>query len=819
VVKYSKAFNLMKTLLLIDANSLIHRCFHALPPLTNPKGEPVGALYGISNILLKIIGAQKPDYAAACFDRPEPTFRKQKYDLYKAQRPKAPDELISQIINAHHLFEHFSIKAVEKAGFEADDIIGTLAEKFKKEKNIKVIILTGDLDSLQLIQDGKVSVDTFKKGISDTMVYNEEAVKERYGLRADQLIDYKALVGDASDNIPGVPNVGPKTAADILQKYETLDNFFKNGTKEKAYEKIKAHEKDARLSGELATIIRNVPLETSLEDLNLAPDEKRIAGYFKENNFTSLLKRLPKEALGIETEEIQEEFPKPENQAGLFDNKNVVVITKESLKKIAPEVLGSKEEKAGYNLKQLYKERRFSQPIFDIMIASELLGMDFKDEQEASNTLFHKPLEQDEFILKAYNILSDKIHQKELEKIMYEIEMPLLPVIAQMEENGVLIDLEALESTKKELGLAVKKSEDEVNKIIGKQINPNSPKQLLDYFQNNLHLKINSTSAKTLQKANEKSSLPIFDILLNYRELFKLKSTYIDSFKKLITEDGRIHPTFLQLGAATGRLSCQNPNLQNIPQESAWSPAIRNVFVAPKNYSLVSLDYSQIELRVLASLTGDKNMIETFNNSGDIHTTTAEKIFGVKDNQVTPQMRRVAKTLNFGMMYGMGYRAFSQTAKIPAEQAKQFIKKYFEEFSAVKEWENKILSQSRKTGISKNINGRYRDVSQINSTNQRLSSEMERAAKNMPSQSLAADILKLAMIKVDAYIQKSHPVDIRMILSIHDELIFEINDRLIENGKESSTIKEIKSLMDSAYELKVPLKVAVRIGKRWGEMK
>lgn len=808
----------MKTLLLIDANSLIHRCFHALPSLTNPKGEPVGALYGVSSILLKIIGSQKPDYAAACFDRPEPTFRKEKFNAYKAQRPKAPDELVSQIIDAHHLFGHFSIKAVEMPRYEADDIIGTLAEKFKKEKDLKIIILTGDLDSLQLIKDGKITVNTFKKGISDTITYDEDAVSQRYGLKPDQLIDYKALVGDPSDNIPGVPNIGPKTAANILQKYGTLNNFLKKGLKEKSYEKIKNHEKDAQLSQELAKIVRDVPILEKLEDLSLVPDEKRIANYFKENGFLSLIKRFSKESIESDAGEKEMSGELKSSQAKLFEHKNFISLTQDSIRVLPENVLSSKEEKVGYDLKNLFKQKHFAQPIFDILIALQLLGMDFDDREDASQKLFKKYLPENEFISKAYPWLFKKIEEKGLQKIMYEIEMPLLPAIARMEENGVLLDQKILEETDAELRKEVKKAESAVNKIIGRQINPNSPKQLLEYFQNILHLKMTSTSAEVIEKTNEENPLPIFGELLLYRELFKLKTTYIDAFKKLVSPDGRIHPTFLQLGAATGRLSCQNPNLQNIPQESDWSPKIRNVFAVPKNHLLLAFDYSQIELRVLASLTGDKQMIETFKKGGDIHAATAEKIFSITQDKVTPQMRRLAKTLNFGMMYGMGYRALSQTAKIPADQAKEFIKKYFEQFPIVKEWEGKILAESRKTGIARNINGRFRDVSQINSTNQRFSSEAERAAKNMPSQSLAADILKLAMIKVDDYIQNKHPDEIKMILSIHDELIFEVDEKLLSKKKESPVVKEIKSIMDSAYELKVPIKVSVKMGKRWGEM-
>ena len=397
--------------------------------------------------------------------------------------------------------------------------------------------------------------------------------------------------------------------------------------------------------------------------------------------------------------------------------------------------------------------------------------------------------------------------------------MPLLPVIAQMEKNGVLIDKKTLDLVDDDLSLAVKKAEDKLAQIIGRHINPNSPKQLLEYFQNTLHLKISSTSAETIAKAKEKNPLPVFNTLLEYRELFKLKTTYTDAFKKLIASDGRIHPTFLQLGAATGRLSCQNPNLQNIPAESEWASRIRNIFISPKNHTLVSFDYSQIELRVLASLTGDKNMIEAFRRGEDIHAATAEKIFKVSKEKVTPQMRRLAKTLNFGIMYGMGFRAFSQNAGIPPDQAKEFIKRYFEEFSAVKEWEKKVLDQARKDGIAKNINGRFRDVHQINSTDQRFSSEAERAAKNMPSQSLAADILKLAMIKTEDYIRKNFSSKIKMILSIHDELIFEIDDSLLEKEKDGPVVREIKKIMDSAFRLEVPVKVDCKMGKRWGDMK
>ncbi len=811
----------MKTLLLIDANSLIHRCFHALPPFTNPKGEPVGALYGISNILLKIVSGKKPDYAVACFDRPEPTFRKKIFSDYKAQRPKAPDELISQIIGAHKLFENFSINFVEIPGYEADDIIGSLAKKSEEIKDVKTVILTGDLDSLQLIKDGKIIVDTFKKGISETIVYDEEKVKERYGITPDQLIDYKALVGDASDNIPGVFGIGPKAAALILQKYGTLENFLKKGGDEKYYEKIKKQEETALLSQKLAKIDQYAPIDFEIDDFVFSPDKNKILEYFKENDFSSFIKRLKEDF--VSENKTEEDFKEEETESKeninsreiILKKDDLILITEDSIKSFDKKDLNSKKEKIGYDLKPIYKKINFAQPIFDISIALRLLGMEFDDWQSASLKLFKQDLSEEDFILKSYNWLVGKIKEKGLEKIMYQIEMPLLPVIARMEQNGILVDEKSLEKTKKELNEALKISENKLFEIIGKNINPNSPKQLLDYFQNTLNLKINSTSAETIEKTKEKNDLPVFGALILYREIFKLKTTYIDAFKKLVASDGRIHPTFLQLGAATGRLSCQNPNLQNIPQESDWSSKIRNVFVASPKNRLISFDYSQIELRVLASLTGDKQMIETFKNNGDIHTATAEKIFGASKEQVTKQMRRLAKTLNFGMVYGMGPRAFAQSAKISLKEAQDFIKKYFEQFPAIKEWEKKILDEARQTGISKNINGRFRDVSQINSVNQRFSSEAERVAKNMPSQSLAADILKLAMIGADEYIENKKA---KMILSIHDELIFEVDESLIEEKSKIHFIKDVKSIMENAFELEVPLKVEVKSGKSWGDM-
>lgn len=802
-----------KILLLIDANSLIHRCFHALPPFTDPENNPVGAIYGISNILLKIINDKKPDYAAALFDRPEPTFRKEMFDEYKAHRPKAPNELISQIIEAHKLFDIFSIKTLELPGYEADDLIGTLADKFKKESSLNVLILTGDLDSLQLIEDKKIAVETFKRGISDTIIYDEQKVFERFGVKPNQLIDYKALVGDQSDNIPGVSGIGPKTASEIIRKYNNLDSFFKNGLKEKNYEKIFSSKDIALLSKKLVTINTHAPIDVVLEELECSPNKNIITSYFEEKGFSSLIKRISDKPTRTVVKEIKKESDF--KQISIFSNEDFIIINPEFLNL---KIFSSDKIKIGFGLKDVFKKYELKDPYFDISIALKLLGIQSDTWEEASLIIFKESLSYEDFCRKAYPWLTKKITDSKIEYVFKQIETPLIPVIAEMEKNGVLVEEKTIESVLKELVLEINKKNDDLVKKIGKPINLNSPKQLLEYFQNDLKIKINSTSAKSLEKIKEKNALPIFDELTSYRELFKIKTTYLDSFKKLISSDGRIHPTFLQLGAATGRLSCQNPNLQNIPQESDWSQKIRNIFIAPKNHTLVSFDYSQIELRVLASLSGDKNMIEAFNNKEDIHSVTAQKIFDTSKENVTSQMRRVAKTLNFGMMYGMGYRALAQTAHITPQEAKDFIKKYFDEFSAIKEWQKKIIQEAQLTGVVRNINGRFRSVSGINSVNQQFYSEAERMVTNMPSQSLAADILKISMIKVYEYIQSKHPQDIKMILSIHDELIFEIKESLLENKKNSLVIKNIKELMENSFKLKVPLEVVCRMGKYWGEI-
>lgn len=731
-------------LLLIDAHSLIHRCYHALPPLTNKKGEPTGALYGVASVLLKTLERIQPAYCAALLDRPEPTFRKEKFSDYKAHRPKTEDDLVQQLARAGDLFNALSIHWLELAGYEADDLIGTIATQWvqdKKNKKDIVRILTGDLDALQLVQDGCIEVETFKKGISETHIYNEAEVEGRYGIKPSQLIDYKALVGDASDNIPGVTSIGPKTASDILKTYSTLDTFLQKGTSEKSYQKIESQKDQAFLSRMLATIHTTAPLKVHWEDLAYSFSAEKALVFFRENNFTSLIQRTEKTSTKIE-------------------KKNDVAE------------------------KDMYKR-----------VALQLLEKNINENQ-------------------SWDIIEKELRDAGLWVLWETIERPLVPIIAQIQKNGVRVNKEKLKRTRALLSAKLTELKKELFAFFGDS-NINSPKQVLEIIQKKTGLKISSTSARTIEKI--KKNYPILETLLKYREFFKLKSTYLIPLEKLIKSDGRIHPTFIQIGAATGRIACQNPNLQNIPQESEWSGAIRDAFEAEREFLLVSCDYSQIELRVLAHLSQDTRLCEAFLSGADIHTRTAAFIFGVSDAGVDKQMRRTAKTLNFGMIYGMGHRAFAQSAGITAPEAKKFIEKYFQEFSLVKTWQEEIVLKATRVGFVQNQNGRIRHLPELFSTNAFFASEARRAAINMPTQSIAADILKRAMIRVDTVLKK-YAGKARLILTIHDELIFEIHHSLIHAGTQSDIIKDICDEMESAEKLLVPLVVKTSIGKTWKEL-
>lgn len=798
----------MKNAFLIDANSLIHRAYHALPPLTDKNNNPTGALYGLTSVLIKIFSQKTPDYVVACFDRPEPTFRKERFDDYKAHRPKADDDLVTQLIKAPEIFKAFDIPVIDKAGYEADDIIGTLSHTIAhNHKDIRVVILTGDLDALQLVQDGKIVVETFKKGVSETIEYDEQGVKEKLGVLPTQVIEYKSLVGDTSDNIPGVPGIGPKTASDILTTYPDVATFLEKGSEHKKFELIKEHTKDVVLSKELATIITNVPITFSIEKAVFSPHQEKVATMFETYSFSSLEKRL---SSLFPSQPTHPHHKEENNNSNNYTLPNDTVIIDPNLTTPSKKEYLSEREKVGFGLKEIYKQHPFSPPYFDIQIALQLLGNKCKSKEECEQELGWGQQDFPVFYARAFKYASTHIKKEGVEAVLHDIEFPLIPVLAVMEQRGMYIDTTQLSLVQKQISTQVDKKKKEILSSIGKDINLNSPKQLLEYFKNDLGLSITSTAAEKLEK--EQAQHPIIKDILSYRELFKLKTTYVDAYQKLV-DHNRIHPTFLQLGASTGRLSCQNPNFQNIPHESEWAQDIRKIFAAPEEYTLVSFDYSQIELRVLAWLSDDASMKEAFNNNQDIHALTAQKVFHTKE--VSPAQRRLAKTLNFGVVYGMGPRAFAQQSGLSQKEAREFISTYFEQFSSVKEWQEQILTQARRDGKVSNIHGRFRTLPELHSSKSWVAAEAERMAVNMPTQGTAADIMKLAMIQVHHYIQQHYKDAVYITSTIHDELICEIHN----SCNKEEVIKNIQHIMEHVIKMSVPLKVDVAEGPSWGELK
>lgn len=742
----------MKRLVLIDANALIHRSFHALPPLTTKRGELVNAIYGFISILLRVLKEFRPDFIIAAFDLAEPTFRHLEFEEYKATRPKAPEEIYEQVPKTKEILRAFGIPILEKAGFEADDIIGTVSQKVAKE-DIENIIVTGDLDTLQLVNKN-VKVYTLKKGITDTVIYDEKAVGNRYGLEVEQLRDFKGLKGDPSDNIPGVPGIGEKTAIGLLKKFGNLENLYKKlekgeaeGISEKLRAKLLEYKEQAFFSKKLATIREDVPLKFELRDFDWKKnyDRRKIEKLFQELEFHSLIRRLPGEQGGRMTD------------------------------------MTNKQQTTGR------KEREY-------MIIEEV----YKE-----------------------GILSKKV---------YEIEKNLVPVLREMEQTGIKIDMGQLNKLSKELDLQLKKLEKEIYKLAGIPFNINSPQQLSEILFKKLKISTDglrktpggvlSTAAPELYKLKGKHK--IIDLIINYRELVKLKSTYIDALPKLMDpKTGRIHTNYHQLGTVTGRLSSSDPNLQNIPIRGELGQEIRKAFIAEKGYKLISADYSQIELRIAASIANDRKMIEAFKKGKDIHVLTAAEVNNVSESKVTPQMRYQAKALNFGVLYGMSVVGFAEAAGISRERAKDFIKEYMKDFSGIAKYVEKTKKEAKKKGYVETILGRRRYLPQINSSDFRLRQASERMAINMPIQGTAADIIKVAMIEIEKGLESFG--EAKMLLQVHDELVFEVKEDKIKEVAEiiKETMEGVLNqpeFKDVKKILRVPPEVNIKVGDNWKDL-
>ncbi|EKE15616.1 MAG: hypothetical protein ACD_11C00116G0003 [uncultured bacterium] len=896
-----------KKLILIDGNAIIHRAYHALPPLMTKKGELVNAVYGFSSTLLSVIDEFKPDYVIASFDLAAPTFRHKEYKEYKATRAKAPDELYAQIPLIKKVVRAFNIPIYEKEGFEADDIIGTIAKQSEaSDEEIENIIVTGDMDTLQLVND-KTKVYTMRRGLSDSILYDEEGVKKRYGISPEQLRDFKGLRGDPSDNIPGVKGIGEKTATTLLQSYKTLEGVYENidAIKGAVKEKLEKDKTQAILSKKLATIEINAPVKLNLSEAVLREyDKNEIVDLFKELNFFSLIKRLPKK-IGEEDNEISKGVA--DFKYAKVEEKNVEKILQEiSLQKEFSFSIETREEKIvgisfshktgrafyfpcsenllslvkpifenknifkiGYDLKNSYKilaqnnihlnlGELFDKG-WDVMLAAYVLEPGRKIELEKliltelgeeielqkkskgqlsmlgggenEVDLIKTACQKADYCLKLKSILEEKIKEisQEQEKnngntnsiasVFSKIEMPLIETLAKMELFGIKLNPIIFKGIAEKISVKLKNLEKSIYELAGTQFNINSPGQLSDILFSVLKLPTNlikktktkySTASSELEKLRDQHK--IIEKIEEYRELFKLKTTYLDTIPLLTDENSRIHTTFNQAITATGRLSSTEPNLQNIPIKTDLGKMLRTAFEAEEDFVLVSADYSQIDLRAIAHVSEDKKLIEAFHRGEDIHKITASEVNKVSLSQVSDKMRSAAKALNFGVIYGIGAYGFSQSAGISREEAQQFINTYMEKFSGVAAYMQATRKLVKENGYVETILGRRRYLPEINSPNFQAQSGAERMAINMPIQGLAADIVKLAMIKLEPLAEK-YSGKARAILQIHDEIIFEVREEIAQEFSQQA-----KKIMENVLTLKVPLVVDVKIGENWGEL-
>ncbi len=776
-----------RRLVLLDAHAILHRAYHALPEFTSSKGEPTGGLYGLSTMLLKIIADLKPDYVVACYDLPGPTYRHEAYEGYKAKRPKADDALISQMNRSRDIFTAFGVPMYEKAGFEADDMLGTIVEQVKKDKDLDVVIASGDMDTLQLVNNKKVRVYTLRKGIQDTIIYDEDGVVERFGFAPEFLPDFKGLRGDPSDNIIGVPGIGEKTASILIKNFGTIENMYrelkkdkksfggKSGISPRVIQLLEEYEEEALFSKMLASIRRDAPIEFALP-------QKRWSEAFELPKavelFTDLGFRTLRERLKVQ-----------------FGEKSEGKMTEEGVQEVPAE-----EEIKRVGIAVWLLDSNLTNPSLEDIL------------QFAKTSSFSQ----------ARDKVLAQIKETELLKVYEEIELPLIPVVSNMEKRGIRVDIPYLEKLSVDYHRELDKREKEIYKLAGGEFNINSPRQLGEVLFEKLNLTVkNQKKTGTGQKSTRESELeklrgshPVVEEIFAHRELQKLLSTYIDNIPKMVDTEGRLHATFLQTGTTTGRMSSQNPNLQNIPIRTELGRNIRKAFVADEGFVLAAFDYSQIELRVAAFLSQDERLVEIFKNKGDVHSAVAAQVFSVPPELVDYEMRRRAKIINFGILYGMGVNALRESLGTTRAEAQQFYNEYFKNFSGLAHYLAQIKAQASRKGYTETYFGRRRTLEGISSLIPYVRAQAERMAINAPMQGTTADIMKLAMIRIDAQVGDRA----RLLLQVHDELVFEI-----EKGSEREVAGEVKRIMESILAPKetggVSLDVVSSVGPNWDELK
>lgn len=923
---------------IIDGNAVIHRAFHALPPLAKKDGTVVNAVYGFLNILFKVIKELKPDYVAVTFDVKGPTFRHKMYKEYKATRKKQPQELYDQIPMVRDAVKAFGFAQYELVGYEADDVIGTITAQVPK--SVDSYIVTGDIDALQLVDD-HTFVYTMRKGVSDTVTYNESAIKDKFsGLGADQIVDYKALRGDVSDNIPGVKGIGEKGAITLLNKYKTIDNVLKHvdditGANQK---KLQAGYDDALLSKELATIKRDVPIAFSLEDAAMPTFEQEpIIKLIQELEFKSLLRQVPEmiKATGgrpasfggqvglfdtpVQSAAIDHKQHQGDSEAAKFESAELeftepdwlanstytLVNSLADAKQLAAELnrqvefafdtettdldplrcelvgfsvcysagaayyipakfIGSFKSvfenpqvgKIGHNAKFDLKVLEVTQGIYvtpivyDTLLASYILNpgtrghsldalsltefghqmMPYEElvgkgksailiTEVALDKLAYYAAEDADYTWRLYELLRPAVVKEKLDKIL-DMELHLIPILKDMEIAGVSLNTGYL----KKLGTTVTSDivalEKKIHKIAGGDFNISSPTQLKEVLFDRLKLDVSgikrtktglSTAASELEKL--RSQHPIIDMISEYRELTKLKSTYIDALPALVNpRTKRLHTTYSQTIAATGRLASSDPNLQNIPIRTELGRKIRKAFVAPAGKVLLSLDYSQVELRIIAHMVNDKSFIDGFKAGEDVHARTAAELNDIAVEEVTKDMRRSAKSVNFGILYGMGVYGLARDSGMSFDESREYLDKYFTQHPAIAKYIEDTKALVAQQGYVESLFGRRRNLPDIQSGMPAVRAAAERAAINMPVQGTASDIMKLAMIDVAAAITAGK-IQATMLLQVHDELVFEVDE-----AKVKREAQKIKESMEHVYAMKVPLVVDVSAGQNWQDL-
>jgi DNA polymerase-1 len=781
-----------ETLVILDSHAILHRAFHALPDFSSPTGEPTGALYGVTTMLLKIIEDFKPEYIVACYDLPEATHRHIAFEAYKGTRKKTDDALIAQIDRSRDIFKVFGIPIFEKAGFEADDMLGSIAHYTKGHSHIRVIIASGDMDTLQCVDKKRVQVYTLKKGIKDTILYDEAMVKERFGFSPSSVPDYKGLRGDTSDNIPGIVGIGEKTATTLITEFSTIEKMYKALAKDESKFKelgitpriiglLKEGKEEAEFSKMLATIRTDAvdSFDVTGARWREQADTIAILNLFSEFGFRTVTDRVRK----------------------LFEMSSAEVVDTGN---ISPRAI-----KEAAILLWLLESERTSATLDDIVD----YGRSFLKVEGFDETV---------------RALRARVEQEGLNSIFTDIELPLIDVIEDMQDTGITLDVPYLGELSKTFHKELEQLERSIYKHAGVEFNINSPKQLGDILFDTLGLKIkNAKKTAGGQRSTKESELekllrehPIIDDILRYRELQKLVSTYIDTLPTLVKDDGKIHTTFLQSGTVTGRIGSKDPNVQNIPVKSEEGLAIRKAFTASPGYTLVAIDYSQIELRIAAILSEDQNLIDIFKRGEDVHHGVARRVFGVGDTEVTPAMRRKAKVINFGILYGMGVNALRTNLgeDTSREEAQTFLNAYFQTFTRLAEYLEDTKTTARRQGYTETLFGRRRHFPGITSSVPFIKAAAERMAINAPIQGTAADIVRIAMVNIANHI-KAHKLEdkVHMLLQIHDELVFEIKE-----GEVDKHVPALLSIMELVLEgketLGVPIVAEVKVGHNWRDM-